>query len=243
MVNVEWRIEERTGSQEILVLREEISPGKIVEVRVLHDVDVGKYLLRIIRLIGLSSSEISLLSSISANLGLSLDYSPSDRQIYLVPSPIRHVFSSIDELNAFVKNVIESIRVLSTFLGDIRSSLEILENLLNKNWLVEYSEGKIEFARKTFYLDRLLSWVIVDISARRSLETGKVHIRFSIFSKEPKVLHAVVRKLQERGFRTYTEAVDLGFAEASVEVYSLGLTERIVDEVEKLIKELTRDGQ
>ncbi len=240
---MEWRIEERTGSQEILVLREEITPGKVIEVRTLHDLNVGKYILRIIKLTGLASSEISLLSSISANLGLSLDYSPSDRQVYLVPSPLRHVFSSIDELNAFVKNVIESVKVLSTFLGDIRSSLEILENLLSKSWLVEYSEGKIDAARKTFYLDGLLSWVIVNISARRSFETGKVYIRLSIFSKEPKILDDIVKKLQERAFRTYIDAVNLGFAEASAEVYSLGLTERIVDEVEKLIKELTRDGQ
>jgi len=238
---VEWKIEERASSQETLVLKHEFAPGKQIEIRVLHDVLSNRYILRIVKVSGLSPSEISLLSSIAANLGLSLDYSPADKQIYLVPSPVRHIFASFEELNLFAQDLVEALKVLTSFLGDIRSSLEILENLLNKSWLVEYSGGKIESARKTFYLEKFPSWIIVNISAGGSFETGKVRVVFSLFSKDPKALSQIIKKLLERGFRVLKDMRDLGFCELEQEMYSLGLTERVVNEVEKLIKDIGRE--
>ncbi|NPA23857.1 MAG: hypothetical protein GXO23_06150 [Crenarchaeota archaeon] len=236
---MEWKVEERAGDLEILCAREQVAPGKYVEIRILHDIRAGTYTLRLVRLRGFTYGELSLLSSICTKLGLSIDYSPSDRTVFLNPSPLEYVYTSLDKIMSRIREIIEMIKLVVSYVKDIRGSLEIAESILSKGWLVNYDGGRIESVRRTYEVPNMSTWLIVQIYPRDTYYIGKISIRVTCIGKRIDIVRRIVDQLQERGFKITSDMTDLGYAELEQEVYSMGLTDRVVDEVDKLINEVT----
>ncbi len=236
---MEWKVEERTGDLEILTAREQVAPGKYVEIRILHDLRTGSYTLRLVRLRGFTYGELSLLSSVCTKLGLSIDYSPTDKTVFLNPSPLEYVYTSLDKIMTRVREIIEMIRLVVSYVKDVRGSIEIAESILNKGWLVNYDGGRIESVRRTYEIPNMSTWLIVQIYPRDTYYIGKISIKVTCIGKRVDVVKKIVDQLQERGFKIINDMIDLGYAELEQEVYSMGLTDRVVDEVDKLINEVT----
>ncbi len=236
---MEWKVEERTGDLEILTVREQVAPGKYVEIRILHDLRAGSYTLRLVRLRGFTFGELSLLSSVCTKLGLSIDYSPSDKTVFLNPSPLEYVYTSLDKIMSRIREILETIKLVVSYVKDLRGSLEIAESILSKGWLVNYDGGRIESVRKTYEVPNVSTWLIVQIYPQNTYYIGKINIKITCIGKRVDVIRKIADQLQERGFRVVSNMTDLGYVELEQEVYSMGLTDRVVDEVDKLINEVT----
>ncbi len=235
---MEWKVEEKTEDFEILSLRIPITQDRNVEIRVMHDLKSNMYTLRLIKLVGFSHGEISLISSLSTRLRLSVDYSPSDKAVYLTPSPVEYVYTSLDKVVSRVREIVEIVRLVVSYVTDFRSSLEIAESILKRGWLVDYDSGRIGSVRKTFSTAGN-TWLIVQIFSRDGYDIGKLLIKITCIGKKIDIVRRVVDLLVERGFKITNDMLDLGYAELEQEVYSIGLTDKVVDEVDKLISEVT----
>jgi len=138
-----------------------------------------------------------------------------------------------------VREIIEMIRLVVSYVRDVRGSIEIAESILSKGWLVNYDSGRIESVRKTYEVPNMSTWLIVQIYPRDTYYIGKISIKITCIGKRIDVIKKIVDQLQERGFKIVNDMMDLGYAELEQEVYSMGLTDRVVDEVDKLINEVT----
>ncbi len=236
---MEWKVEERTEDYEILTLKINIAPSRSIEIRVMHDSKSDKYTLRLIKLIGFSHGELSLISSVCTRLNLSLDYSPSDKTVYLSPSPLEYVSTSLDRVVSRIHEIIEVVKLVISYVSDFRSSLEIAESILKKGWLIKYDSGKIESARKTYEIKNKSTWLIVQVVSRDGHSLGKLLVKVTCIGKKIDTIRRVVDLLCERGFKLIGDMIDLGYAELENEVYSIGLTDKVIDEVDKLISEVT----
>ncbi len=237
---MEWRIEEDSQDHRIIVKTVHIDGERALEFRVLHDKLSNKYVLRIVKLRGFLSTELSLISTLLPNLDLSLEYSPSDRQVFLHPSPLKYVFSSQEELEQRILTIVELVRQAILYLKDVRSSIEIVLDLAKQGWLVISEDGRPLILRKTYDLREQGLWIIVEISVPSTLEVGNSRVRLFITCRDPELYRKIRSVLISRGMNLLFEYPELGFIEAAQDMLTLGIPGPLVREVEKLIEQLTR---
>ncbi len=237
---MEWRIEEDSQDHRIIVKTVYINGERVLEFRVLHDKISNKYILRIVRLRGFLSTELSLLSTLLPNLDLSLEYSPSDRQVFLYPSPLKYVFSSQEELEQRISTIIDLVRQAVLYLRDVRSSIEIVLELTKRGWLVMSEDTRPVTLRRTFNISGKNMWIVAEITIPSMLEVGNSRVRLLVTCLDSETYRKVRNMLVSRGMNITFEYPELGFLEATQDVLTLGVPGSLVREVEKLIEQLSQ---
>lgn len=236
---MEWRVEEDSQDHRIIVKTVYIDGDRSIEFRVLHDKISNRYVLRIVKLRGFWSAELSLIATLLPNLDLSLEYSPADKQVFLYPSPLKYVFNSPEELEQRIETIVELVRQAVAYLRDVRSSLEIVLDLTKQGWLVISEDGRPVVLRRTYSVSGKGLWIVVEITVPSMLEIGTSRLRLFLTCRDPNQYRKIRSVLTSRGMNIVFEYPELGFIEATQEVLTLGIPGPLIREVEKLIEQLT----
>lgn len=233
-MSISWKSEEEVYG--INYIAEIKIDNSILEVRIFYDKIAQIYVLKLLKLKNIDDRIISISSYLLPRFKFNIDYDYRENVLYITPGIDKINFSSFNEVESYIKNLVNVINQIINYSKDYRSSKELIEIFVHKGWFVDYDLNKINLTRRSFRDEDTL--IITECDTSKIDELHKMIIKILIFSKDRNKIQCILNRLLNLGFSITFENFELGCIEFLKEVFTIGILEKLIDDIEKLIHEL-----